>query len=194
MAERSLSLDLFVEDAAQERLLSALIRRVSAEDGRHCSIRTVLARGGQGRVLKELALYLRASHVGAPDAVVIGVDANCKGWNEARGSVEAVMAGSSMRAVIACPDPHIERWYLGDPPALADALGLAVAVPKRKCDRDAYKNLLTRALLSGGNVVTLGGIEYAEEIVDAMDLFRAGKAEPSLRHFITGLRAVMRGP
>jgi hypothetical protein len=40
--------------------------------------------------------------------------------------------------------------------------------------------------------VTLGGIEFAEEIVECMDLYRAGKDEPSLKHFIDELRSALR--
>jgi hypothetical protein len=192
MADRALEIDLFVEDVAHERLLECIIARIASEERAKCRVRSVLAKGGRGRVLSELELYLRVARAGAPDMVVIGIDANCHGWAAIRRQVEAVLDGSGLRAVIACPDPHIERWYLGDPPSLAEAFGVKMAVPRRKCNRDVYKELLTRALRSGENEVILGGIEYAEEIVEVMDLFRAGKAEASLRHFVSDLRAGIR--
>ena len=40
--------------------------------------------------------------------------------------------------------------------------------------------------------MTLGGAEFAEEIITAADLFRAGKNEPSLKHFVDELRGLMR--
>lgn len=187
MADRSVVIDLFVEDASQERLFSALIRRVAREERRHAVIRVAVAKGGHGRVLAELTLYQRIRPAGAPDVLVVGVDANCNGWNRARMAVQETLRPGT-EAVIACPDPHVERWYLADSASLAAAFNVKAAVPKRKCGRDEYKQLLVKALLSGGNAVTLGGVEWADEIVEAMDLFRAGKAEPSLRHFVDDLR------
>jgi hypothetical protein len=35
----------------------------------------------------------------------------------------------------------------------------------------------------------LGGIEFAEDLVASMDLYRAGKNEKSLKHFVDDLRA-----
>ena len=41
---------------------------------------------------------------------------------------------------------------------------------------------------SGGHPPTLGGIEFAAELVGEMDLYRAGENEPSLQHFIDDFR------
>ena len=93
--------------------------------------------------------------------------------------------------VVGCPDPHIERWFLADPTSLKDALGMHVTLSTRKCERSLYKTRLVEALTAAGQVLTLGGIEFATEIVDAVDLYRAGKNEPSLKHFIEGLRSML---
>jgi hypothetical protein len=47
---------------------------------------------------------------------------------------------------------------------------------------------LAEAVRKGGNPATLGGIEFASDLVESIDLFRAGKNEPSLRHFIDDIR------
>ncbi len=39
----------------------------------------------------------------------------------------------------------------------------------------------------------VGGAEFAEEIVAEMDFYRAGKNEPSLRHFLETTRGVFKG-
>ena len=40
--------------------------------------------------------------------------------------------------------------------------------------------------------ITLGGAEFADDIVEHMDLFVAGKNEPSLKHFWDEVKALMR--
>ena len=46
--------------------------------------------------------------------------------------------------------------------------------------------------MEAGYPPTLGGIEFAREIVQVMDLFRAGKADRSLKHFIDNATAIFR--
>jgi hypothetical protein len=43
-----------------------------------------------------------------------------------------------------------------------------------------------------GHIVTLGGAEFAEEIVNSIDLYRAARNAPSLGHFIDDVRSVLR--
>ncbi len=93
------------------------------------------------------------------------------------------------RAVAASPDPHIERWFLADLESFHKVVGTRPTVAKRKCDRIYYKNILREAVKAADNPSTLGGIEYADELVEAMDLYRASKAVPSLGRFIDELRA-----
>lgn len=194
MDERKLVVDLFVEDVAHERFVSALARRVANEEGKAVHVRTGSAKGGHGRVLDELDLYQRARRSEArPDILVVAVDANCTRWSGARrGLVERVDASSFPNHVVACPDPHIERWYLSDPPSLHRALGMRTTRRRRKCERNIYKRQLADGLKAAGHPVVLGGAEFAQEIVEGMDLFRASRSEPSLKHFLEDLRAAIR--
>ena len=81
---------------------------------------------------------------------------------------------------------------MADPQSLRETLGAKVTLRRRKCERGIYKSQLVSALLAAGQVLTLDGIEFAPEIVAAMDLFRAGKNEPSLKHFVEGLKVLLR--
>jgi hypothetical protein len=188
---------LFAEDVAHRQFFEALVRRIARECGVGVEVRTANARGGHGRVCAELIGYQRAiARMGdaVADLLLAAVDANCDGWDGARKKVAAeILPGSAVAAVVACPDPHIERWYLADPASLASALGLRVRPEARKCERDRYKVQLVDALRAAGHPVLLGGTEFAEEIVDAMDLYRAGKAEPSLGHCVGEIRGIMMG-
>lgn len=188
---------LFAEDEAHRQFFEALVRRVARECGMGVELRTANARGGHGRVLGELAAYQRAiarMSDRPTDLLLAAVDANCDGWDAARKKVAAaIVPESAIAVVVACPDPHIERWYLAEPASLASALGLRVTPEPRKCERDRYKMQLVNALRAAGHPVLLGGAEFAEEIVNAMDLYRAGKAEPSLGRCIDEIRAVMMG-
>jgi hypothetical protein len=185
-----LTVDLFAEDRAHEEFLRAMLNRIAAEQERNLTVRVRSARGGHPRVLAELALYqtsvLKApENLSMPDLVCIAIDANCKRWNRARRDIEkTIQTRFTQRAIIACPDPHIERWYLADPDSFAQVVGVRPKVGKRKCERDRYKAILSKAIVDAGHPATLGGIEFAQELVADMDLYRAGKAEASLKHFL----------
>lgn len=92
-------------------------------------------------------------------------------------------------AVVACPDPHVERWYMADPASFSEVVGMQVRPGKKKCDRGQYKDALARAVRAGGHPTTLGGVEFGTDLVEAMDVYRGGKNEKSLKHFVDGLRA-----
>lgn len=47
-------------------------------------------------------------------------------------------------------------------------------------------------MIDAGYPPTLGGIEFAREIVQAMDLYRAKKTDRSLKHFIDDAIAMFR--
>ena len=51
---------------------------------------------------------------------------------------------------------------------------------------------LTEAIRKGNQPATLGGIEFAAELVDAMNLYRAGRSDSSLRAFVDDLRRRLR--
>ncbi|MEP0842448.1 MAG: hypothetical protein HRF43_07020 [Phycisphaerae bacterium] len=190
---RPLRIDLFVEDRAHEEFLKPLVRRMARERGRTIHVSVRCARGGHGRALSELELYQKAVAGGVgdlvmPDLVVVGIDGNCQPHRAARQEIRAKLnAAFRDRAVIACPAPHVERWFLADAVSFSQIVGASASVRKAKCQRDYYKRLLARAVVAGGHVPTLGGIEFAQEIVEAMDLYRAGKTDKSLRLLIDEL-------
>jgi hypothetical protein len=190
--------DLFVEDRAHEEFLKPLIARIATEEDVHISARVRSARGGHGRAIQELKLYRDlvekdALGEGHPDLLIVAIDGNCMTFARKRTEIQTtVRAPFSDRLVVACPDPHVERWYLADPNSFQSVVGRAPAVRRKKCMRDHYKNALTKAVREAGHPVTLGGIEFAPELVAAMDLHRAGRTDHSLRAFVDDLRGKLR--
>lgn len=200
MAEAGLPLiDLFCEDAGHELFVRAMVRRLERELRLRVSLRTQVARGGHGRVLTELrawqALVRKSPSLSRerPDLVLIVIDCNCKGWNPMRAEVERVLDKSQVSSVlIACPDPHIEKWCFADPGAMKRVVGLVPPSVPDKCERDLYKKLLRDTLAEAGAVSLTSEMEVAPDLVKEMDLFQAGKAEPSLKHLIEGLRSAFK--
>ena len=126
--------------------------------------------------------------------MIVGIDGNCTSFARKRTEIlDAVKPVLSERVVVACPDPHVERWYLADPDTFRSVVGHRPAPGRKKCVRDHYKGLLARAIRQAGHPATLGGIEFARELVEAMDLYRAGRADRSLKAFVDELRAGLRG-
>lgn len=195
MAEPRVSVHLFCEDVAHERFLGGLAERLAREEAVEIDLESGNARGGHGKVLQELDLHQRAlrHRGGLPDLLLVGIDANCKGWSRARRDVEERIATDLFPDhALAIPDPHIERWFLADPKALYAITEARVTVERRKCERDHYKSRLVEALDRAGHVVTLGGAEFAREIVETIDLFKAGREEPSLKSVVEDLRLCFR--
>lgn len=186
-----LEVAIFCEDLAHERFLVALVHRLAREEQRTVEVFTMSGRGGHGRGLTEFSAFQKAR--GRADLLLVCIDANCKRWQAARREIKDKVDSSRFPAyAVACPDPHIERWYLADPQGLKSALSMNVSPGRKKCQRDRYKKLLVDGLKRAGHIVTLGGAEFAEKIVGDMDLYRAGKNEPSLGSFIEDLRSVLR--
>ena len=93
------------------------------------------------------------------------------------------------------PDPHIERWYLCDHQALRQALSSSIKPkpsPKNKCGRDWYKTEYHRLLKEAEILIIVNEYEYAEAIVENLDLYEAGKKEPSLGQFLDSLRSALK--
>jgi len=187
-------LDLFVEDRAHEEFLRALAIRVAAEENKSFTIRVRSARGGHARALAEFELYKRSLEgLPLPEVVVVAIDANCQRFRQAQKAVRDRLTPSLIdRVVVACPDPHIERWYLADPESFHEVVGHLPRLPRVKCERGFYKRLLVQAIRSGGQIPTLGGVEFAPELVGAMNLYRAGKVDHSLKAFVDDFRAALR--
>ena len=184
--------DLFCEDSAHESLLRPLIVRVGREEEASTLVRVRTARGGHPRALQEYRLYQQAAaYMEGPsaDALVVAIDGNCSSFAEARERViEATDLSNRHRLVVASPNPHIERWYLSDPRAVARVTGHGPGNLPAKCERHYYKNRLREVIHAGGNPATLGGLEIAADLVAQMDLYKAGKNDSSLGAFIVDMR------
>ena len=194
-----ISVALFVEDRAHEYFLIPLVERVAQEAGRTVTIRPYSVRGGHPRARDELTTFQKLLEKGIlglsdPDVFVVGIDANCAKWHQARRRItDALAVRLRDRTVVACPDPHIERWFMADPESFEATFGRRPKLGQRKCERDRYKRILARTIREAGYPTVLGGLEFAEEIVAAMDLYRAGKREKSLKHFVDAARTLLAG-
>ena len=171
-----------------------MLQRIAREERIVVTPRVRSARGGHGRAVTELKLYQDLVQKGAagmtsPDLLIAGIDGNCSTFAKAKKAIEgATHVPFSDRLVVACPDPHVERWYLADPESFKDVVGIRPTNAKKKCVRDYYKDALAKLVRRAGHPATLGGIEFAQELVERMDLYRAGKNERSLKAFVDDLR------
>lgn len=191
-------IDLFVEDRAHEEFLKPLITRIGEEEQVRVQVSVRTARGGHARALSEFRIYQRAAAAATfsgqlAELVVVGIDGNCSTFANARDKIQqATEPIFTDRLVVACPDPHIERWYLADPQSFNIVVGDQPKVGTRKCARDHYKQILADAIQRAGHPPTLGGIEFASDLAAEMNLYRAGRNANSLRIFLNDLRAKLR--
>jgi hypothetical protein len=197
MVERP-RINLYCEDSGHEQFARALLNRLARELSLRLDIRTSSGRGGHGRAMTEFKIWQRA--VGAsrgighevPDLLVLLIDANCTGWAQVRRDLEqSVDSTVFSRCAIGCPDPHIERWCLADPTAIQEVLGASAPPDPGKCDRHFYKQLLRKTIREAGQPILTNEMEYAPDLVEAMDLFRAGKNQASLKHFVDEIRGAL---
>jgi hypothetical protein len=190
--------DIFVEDRAHEAFLVPMLRRIAQEEKVVVTPRVRSGRGGHGRAIAELKLYQDLVQKGAvgttnPDVLIAGIDGNCSTFAKAKKAiVAATHTPFSDRLVVACPDPHVERWYLADPESFKAVVGYRPTIARKKCARDYYKDALAKVVRKAGHPATLGGIEFAPELVERMDLYRAGRNERSLKAFVDELRGRLR--
>lgn len=185
------SICLFVEDNGHEVFLGALIQRFAKEYGISIALRFGNAEGGHGKMMNELKEYVNdifADQEELPDLLIAATDSNCKGFLKRKQQIEHALKGFGGKVIYAIPDPHIEKWLLLDPAAFKKVLGRGCAAPPQKCERDLYKRLLRDAVRATGVNPPLGGIEYGEDIVNAMDLDKLERTEASLGHLIKDLR------
>ncbi len=174
---------LFTEDFGHEEFLRSLLQRLAREQKIKIDIHGYSVRGGFGAVVTELKQYvedLLRYREDLPDLVVVAADANCQGFGKRRRQLQEAADSIKDRVAFAVPDPHVERWLLLDASAFKRVLGRACEKPDLKCARDRYKDWLTQAVVKSGATPLLGGFEYAEEIVAAMDLERVRKEDRSL--------------
>ena len=183
---------LFGEDFAHRQIINALVRRIAADRGVEVRTEWRNATGGHGQVVREFERYiadLRRQPGSRPDIIVVATDANCAGLHERAKQFDAFEAPAPI--VRAIPDPHIERWLLLDSAAFKSALGRGCDAPDMKCERNRYKQLLRQAVRDAGIEPSLGGVEFADDIVDAMDLGRAARADRSFQRFTEDLRRIL---
>ena len=182
---------LFVEDYGHEIFLRALVQRFAKEYSISIGLRFGNAEGGYGKMMSELKEYIKdilADQEDLPDLLITATDSNCKGLLKRRQQVEHALRSFSGKVIYAIPDPHIEKWLLLDSAAFKEVLGKGCSAPPQKCERDLYKRFLRDAIRATGVNPPFGGIEYGEDIVNAMDLDKLERTEASLGHLLRDLR------
>ena len=191
------TVDLFVEDRAHEEFIVPLVNRIAAEEAIAVRCRVRSAVGGHPRAMQEFDTYQRVWErgipTGIPDVLVVAIDTNCSTFARTRDAIEeATHEQLRVFLVTACPNPHIERWLMADLDSFHQVVGHRPALGVTKCERDYYKGHLKDAVQRGGHPQTLGGIEFASDLVEQMSLYRAGRADRSLKAFVDELRARFR--
>ncbi len=183
---------LFAEDYGHEAFITALVQRLAHEYGIDVEVIKRSATGGHGKVISEFRSFLRDLSYNVydiPDLLIIVTDANCKGYVERKREIDEVNKDFKYFTLAAIPDPHIERWLLLDSAAFKEIFGKGCNAPDKKCERDRYKRSLLDAIRAVGIVPPLGGIEYAEDIVNAMDMERMEGLNASFGRFFKELRS-----
>jgi hypothetical protein len=187
---------LFCEDSFHEKFIGALLRRFEDEYRAGVTARFLSSQGGLSRMHGELRDFLRdleRDRQNLPDAVIVVVDANCQGYNGRKGLMNGVLAHYprfQQLVSYAIPDPHIERWMLVDAIAFQNVFGRGCTLPAMKCAKDEYKKLLRNQIRESGIEAPLGGEEFAEDIVMAMDLGQVETGEASFGLFLKNLKAL----
>lgn len=185
---------LFVEDEAHKAVVGRVVMRLAEKYQIEVQLDWRSAVHGHGRVVQELTGYLRdlrrqSEHL--PDLIVVATDANCKGLNERLREIQPPEA-PAIDMAYAVPEPHVERWLLLDGAAFRAVFGRGCQAPDQKCDRDRYKELLIHAVMGAGVRPNLGGIEFADDIMRAMDLSRAARLDASFGRFVGDLSRIFR--
>jgi hypothetical protein len=186
MAER-VAIDLICEDSGHERLLAPLLRRIVQSQGFVPQLRVVSARGGAPSVKAAVEVWSRQVARGnrpMPDMLVVGHDANCHGYQARTDDILGWSPRYRDMVVAACPNAHIERWYLADQDAFLRVVGGngRIAVPE-KCERGLYKALLKKAVLDAGQIAVEGGLEFGHDIAQEIDPTQLERVDPSFRAF-----------
>ena len=187
---------LFCEDSFHEAFLVSLVRRYEREHGIPVDLKPYSARGGLPKMHHELGEFLRDLHSDRqelPDRILVTVDANCQSYNARRQEMASVVTTYQQfeyLVVYAIPDPHIERWMLADPQAFRTVFGRGCTLPSLSCAKGEYKRLLREEIRQSGVDAPLGGEEFAQDIVGAMNLSSVEVREPSLGKLLGDLRAV----
>lgn len=186
---------LFCEDSFHEKFIGAMLRRFADDYGVVVTSRFLSSQGGLPRMHCEFKNFLRdlsGQQRQLPESIIVVVDANCQGHNGRKELMDGVLASYPQFQQLvsyAIPDPHIERWMLVDPVAFQTVFGRGCTLPAVKCAKDEYKKLLRREIRESDIDAPLGGEEFAEDIVKAMNLGQAEVREASLGLFLKSLKA-----
>ena len=190
--------EFFVEDNAHQQQLVPLVERVAQEEGFRLRRRVRNAQGGHARAMRSFERYqiLRTKGVvgiEVPALMVVAIDGNCSSFKKIRRGIRRATRDPFLHMLVtACPAPHIERWNLADPQSFRTVVGTQPKVSRRKCARDQYKQLLANAIARAGHPPTLRSVEFARELAEEMNLFRAGKNDSSFKAFVRDLREGLR--
>jgi len=186
---------VFCEDSFHEKFVGALLKRLIAE--REIEVKFLSSEGGLPRMHGEFGDFLRdlsRDRLPIPDAIVVVADANCLGHNGRKATMDKALAKFPQFANLVCyalPDPHIERWMLADPVAFQAVFRRGCTTPAVKCAKDEYKRLLRKEIRESGIEAPLGGQEFAEDIVSAMDMGRVETQEASLGRFLQEIKGLL---
>ena len=189
------NVNLFVEDAAHEDFLNALVQRLANEYNIKINITASSVRRGHGRVIRELKQYLQDLHrnkENLPDLVIVGTDSNCTRISEREKEINQITSVFADIVISMTPDPHIERWLLLDSEAFKTVFGKGCSTPDQKCERDRYKHMLLNAIIDATKVPPLDGMERMEELVNAMNLQNMEQNDNSVQRFLRALRRQFR--
>jgi hypothetical protein len=185
---------LFVEDYGHQQVVGAIVQRIARDESIDVRLTWRNTRRGYGKVADEFKEYLRdlREQGGAvPDLIVVATDANCKGLNGRMRELQVPNAPAPI--TLAVPDPHVERWLLLDGAAFRAVFGAGCDAPDQRCSRDRYKMRLLEAIRSTGVTPNLGGLEFADDIVQNMDIDRAARSDRSFRRFVDEFRRTLQG-
>jgi hypothetical protein len=170
------------------------VGRIARELRREISIRTATASSGIPRLKQELrAFQALVSHgAGTPHLLVVLIDANAEGPTARRSEIMSVLDSAVFpEFVIGTPNPCVERWLLADPVSFSETFGVQPDIGATHTRR-AWKDRLVKTLEAAGQIVVQGGAEFADEIVEPMDFYRAGKSDSTIQTFTDDLRAALR--
>ena len=185
---------LFMEDNAHERFITSLVQRIASDVSIHvqCDVRN--ATGGIPQMHGELRRFLLDySNIESAffEILIIVQDADREGETEVKSQIRNLIerTGYPGTTILAVPEPYIEAWYLADPVSIQTISGSQnlIQIPQGNNDKDVYKSELSQVF----GYALLGGIEYADEIIENMNLYRASQNVNSLRHFIDELRSAL---
>jgi hypothetical protein len=185
---------LFVEDFAHQQVIGALLNRLAQEHGIQFRLDWRNARHGHGAVARELGDFVRdLKQQGGPltDLIIVATDANCQGLNERIRELRDREAPAPLiprRPRSTCRALAVARWC-----RIPGRVRPRVRRTGPECSRDRCKLLLIEAIYVAGVTPSLGGIEFAEDIIHHMDIDRAAQADRSFQRFIEDLRAALRG-